>query len=169
MSGTFVLLAAKKTAGAHWIVLWSSRACDLDEPLDKRERRLGNFPPAAVDHERVPTVGHLDDLGDTRISLLALERRVRDRPRHGVVFLAGDNQHRPAIWIVRVDLCFGPWIQVCGRGLEERYSGGWYRKGLIEILGLCFAHRVREAKAELLERQRDRAVAIGGVAEDGPR
>ena len=56
-----------------------------------------------------------------------------------------------------------------GRGLEERYSAGWYRKGLIEILGLCFAHRVRETIAELLERQRDRAVAIGGVAEDGPR
>src|SRR5438309_1553158 len=120
------------------VVRASPGLCDLDEALDEPERRLGNFAPAAVDDERVPTVGHFDDLGDPSISLLALERRVRDRPRHGVVFLAGDNQHRSAIWVLGVDFGFGPRIQVRGRGLEERYSGCWCGKGLIEILGLLF-------------------------------
>src|SRR5438046_10152015 len=53
----------------------------LSEALDEGERRLGDLPPAAVDGERVPAVGHLGDLGHGLVPLLLFVRGVRDRPR----------------------------------------------------------------------------------------
>ena len=73
------------------LVLREEGRGDLDEALNERERRVGDFSPAAVDHEGVSAVGHFDDLGDTNISLLAFERRVRDCPWHRVFLLAGDD------------------------------------------------------------------------------
>src|SRR5204863_395153 len=63
-----------------------------DEPPDERERGVGHFAPAAVDDEGVTAVGHLDDPGDGLVALLLLERRVRDRPRDGVVLFAATTR-----------------------------------------------------------------------------
>jgi hypothetical protein len=136
---------------------------------DERERRVSDLSPAAVDDERVPAVGHFDDLGDSHIALLALERRVRDRPRDRVVFFAGDDQQRSAHRVLGVDFGLRPRVQVGGRGLEERHARRRHGKGLIEVLGLLLAHRVRKAEAELLEGEWDRTVAVGRLAEHGPR
>src|SRR5437762_150157 len=95
----------------------------LGEALDEGERRLGDLPPAAVDHERVPAVGYLGDLGQGLVPLLLLVRGVRDRPRDGVVLLAVDDQERPARGVLRVDLRLGPGIQIGGGRLEERRAG----------------------------------------------
>src|SRR5256886_16451914 len=95
----------------------------LSEALDEGERRLGHLPPAAVDHERVPAVGYLGDLGHGLVPLLLLVRGVRDRPRDGVVLLAVDDQERPARGVLRVDLRLGPGIQIGGGRLEERRAG----------------------------------------------
>src|ERR1700761_1173436 len=51
----------------------SSSLLRLGEALHERERRRGDFLPAAVDRERVPATGNLDDLGDAIIALLQLE------------------------------------------------------------------------------------------------
>ena len=80
------------------------RSLCRDEAVEERERRVGDLPPAAVDRERVAAVRDLDDLGHALVALLLLERRVRDRPRDGVVLLAGDDQERPALGVLRVDL-----------------------------------------------------------------
>ena len=113
-----------------------------------------------------PRSGDLDDLGHARVALLLLVRGVGDRPRHGVVLLAGDDQQRPAIGILGVHLGLGPRIEV-GRGrLEERRAGRRHRVRLVELLGLVLAHGVGEREAELLVGERDGAVAVGGVAED---
>src|SRR5215469_8569341 len=42
---------------------------------------------------------------------------------NGVVLLARDDQQRPALWVLGVDLRLGPGVQVRGRGLEERHAG----------------------------------------------
>jgi hypothetical protein len=102
----------------------ASPACLLarrsDEPLDELERRVGDQSPAAVDRERVTAVRQLDDLGDTRIAPLLLERGIGDRPRHGAVLFPGDDQQRTAVGVLGVDLRLGPRVQV-GRGrLEQR-------------------------------------------------
>src|SRR5207245_10229785 len=47
-----------------------TRPGGLDEALYKSERGLGDLAPAAVDDERVPAVGHLDDLGHRLVALL---------------------------------------------------------------------------------------------------
>src|SRR5207244_1536499 len=90
----------------------------LDVTLDERERCVGDLSPAAIDGKRVPAVGHLDDLGHALIVLLEMERRVRDSPRDRVVLLAGDDQQRPALRVLAVDLRFRPRVEVGGRSLE---------------------------------------------------
>src|SRR5437773_12569671 len=92
----------------------------LSEALDEGERRLGDLPPAAVDHERVPAVGYLADLGRGLVPLLLRLRGVRDRPRDGVVLLAGDDHERPARGDLRVDLRLVPGIQIGAVRLEDR-------------------------------------------------
>ena len=52
----------------------------LDKTFDERERGVGALPPAAVDRQRVPAIGHLDDLGNTRIVLLSRELRLPTEP-----------------------------------------------------------------------------------------
>src|SRR5215217_3469729 len=79
-----------------------------DEALDERERLFGHLPPTAVDGERVTAVGGLFDLGDRRVLSLALERCVCDRPRHRVVLLPLDDQQRPAIRVLGIQLRLGP-------------------------------------------------------------
>src|SRR6516225_2197540 len=52
---------------------------------DERQRRLCDLAPAVVDREGVAAVRHLQFLGHALVLLLALVRRVRDRPWDGVV------------------------------------------------------------------------------------
>ena len=76
--------------------------------------------PAAVDDQRVATAGDLGDLGRARVLGLLLVRRVGDRPRHGVVLLAGDDQQRTAVGVRGVHARLGPRVEVGGGGLEQR-------------------------------------------------
>ena len=116
-----------------------------------------------------PRSGHLGDLGHALVALLLLVGGVGDRPRDRVVLLAGDDQQRPAVGVLAVDLRLGPRVEVGGGGLEERRPGGGHGVGVVELLGLVLADRVGEAEAELLVGQRDGAVAVGGVGEDRRR
>jgi hypothetical protein len=71
----------------------------------------------------MPPAGHLLDLGQALVVLLLVVGGVDDRPRDGVVPLAGDEQQRPAVGVLGVDLGLGPGIQVSRRGLEQRLAG----------------------------------------------
>lgn len=116
----------------------------------------------------MPTIGDLDDLGHALVALLSLERRVRDRPWDRVVLLAGDDQQRPAFWVLGVDFRLGPRVEIGGRGLKERCALRRHSERLVEVLGLLLADGVAEGEVELLERERDRTVAVGRVVEDRP-
>src|SRR3982751_213626 len=107
-----------------------------DEALDEAERGASDLVPAAVDGEGMTAVRHLEDLGDAWIVLLLLVRGMRDRPRHGVILLAGDDEERPTIWIVGVDLHLGPWIEIGGGRLKERHPRGRGGARLIQLLRL---------------------------------
>src|SRR5215213_9998348 len=74
------------------------------EPLDELERRLGDLAPAVVDRERVTSIRHLHDLGHAGVVPLPLVGGVRDRPRHGVILLAVDDQQGTAVGVLRVHL-----------------------------------------------------------------
>ena len=91
---------------------------------DKAERGVGDFPPAAVDHERVAAVRHFCDLRHARVVLLSFVTGLTDRPRDSVVLFAGDDQERTTLRILAVDLDFGPRIQVGGCGLEQGLRTG---------------------------------------------
>src|SRR5260370_22380847 len=75
------------------------RTC-LNEPLHESEGCVRDLAPAAVDDKPMPTVGHLDDLSHRLIAFLPLKRGIRNRPRSGVVFLAGDDQQRSPVWVL---------------------------------------------------------------------
>ena len=141
----------------------------LDEALDEIERRVGDFAPTVVDDQRVAAALHLHDLGHALVALLLLVRSVRDRPRHGVILLAVDDQQRPAIGVLRLDLDFGPRVQVRGRRLEERHARSGHGEGVVELLRFVLAHRVRERVPELLVGERYRAVVVRRVAQHGRR
>lgn len=55
---------------------------------DEGEGDLGHLPPAVINDEGVPPTRHLAELGDGRIVLLQLERRLDDRRRDRMVLLA---------------------------------------------------------------------------------
>src|SRR5258708_13107970 len=74
----------------------------LNEPLHESEGCVRDLAPAAVDDKPMPTVGHLDDLSHRLIAFLPLKRGIRNRPRSGVVFLAGDDQQRSPVWVLPV-------------------------------------------------------------------
>src|SRR2546428_14189592 len=81
-----------------------------------------HFPPAAVDHERVPPVGYLDDLGHRLVVLLLLEVTIGNGPWRRGVLLAGDDEHRPAIGVLGIHLRLGPGVDVGGGRLKEWHS-----------------------------------------------
>ena len=103
----------------------------LDESLDERKRLVGDLAPAAIDRERVAAVRDLDDLSDTRVPPLLLERGVCDRPGHRVVLLAGDDQQRPPLGVLAVNLRLGPRVQVGRRRLEQRCARRRHMEGLV--------------------------------------
>src|SRR5262252_4068254 len=146
----------------------SSSRCsrrDRCEPLDELERLLGDLPPAGVDCQRVPAVRHLDDLGHALVAFLLFVGRVRDRPGNRMVRVGGDDQHRTALRVRRVDFGLRPRIEVRGRRLEERLAGAGDGVAEVQLLRLVLADRVREAVAELLVAEWDRAVPVRGVAQ----
>src|SRR6185369_3674341 len=91
--------SARFTRFLRWLPpIWCSCAAtspaDSDEALHELERRLGDFPPAAVDRERVAAIRHLLDLGHGLVSPLPLVGGVSDRPGNGVVLLSVEDQQR---------------------------------------------------------------------------
>src|ERR1700733_1605236 len=82
-SAACALVTARSTPAPAWVTaptlpsrfrsMVSSSLLRLGEALHERERRRGDFVPAAVDRERVPAAGNLDDLGDALVALLQLE------------------------------------------------------------------------------------------------
>src|SRR6476646_8528662 len=114
----------------------------------------------------MPAALDVDDLGDAGVLQLLLVGGVGDRPRHRVVALAGDDQQRPAVGVLSVDLHLGPRVEVGGGRLEDRRAGAGDRIGLVERLGLRLVDGVGERVAELVVGQGDGAVAVGGVRED---
>src|SRR3954454_12171281 len=96
------------------------RRCSCGEFPYESERGLRDLTPAAVDREGVASSDDLHDLCDALVALLLLVRRVRNRPRNGVVDIAGDDEHRAAVGTLRLDLRFRPRVEVRGRGLEQR-------------------------------------------------
>ena len=140
----------------------------LHEALDELQRRVGDLLPAVVDGERVAAVLELDDLGDrVLVAPLALERRVADRPRHGVVLGARDDEQRAAVGVLGLDLHLGPRVEVGARGLEEREPGGRDRERVVELVRLVLAHHVGERVAELLVGERHRAPWLRGLRSTG--
>ena len=65
--------------------------------LDEGERGVGDFAPSVVDGQGVASAFDLDDLGDTRVALLPLVRRVGDGLGDCVVEVAGGDQQRDAV------------------------------------------------------------------------
>src|SRR5882724_3238684 len=106
----------------------------------EREGDVRDFAPAAVDREGMAAAFHLDDLGQRGILLLQLVRGARDGPWNRVVLLARDDEKRAALRVRRVDLGFGPRVQVRGGGLEQRYTRARYRIRLVKIHRPRFAH-----------------------------
>src|SRR5271165_2796922 len=135
------------------------------EALHEGEGGVGDLPPAAVDGQRVAAAAHLNDLGHVLVVLLVLVGGIGDRPRDGVVLLAGDEQQRPAAGIFGVDLRLGPRVEVGRRRLEQRQARGGHGEGLVELFRLVLRHGVGERVAELVVGERDRAVPVGRVAQ----
>lgn len=56
-------------------------ALSLDKASNERERRLGDFPPAAVNGERVAAIRNFDDFRDPTMAQFTLVRSVRESYR----------------------------------------------------------------------------------------
>ena len=91
-------------AATSWPAASAVGASPSRNHCTKLERGVCNLAPAAVDDQAVPTIGHLDDLGDPGVAALPLEGRVRDGERRRVVLLADDEQEWTAIRVLGGDL-----------------------------------------------------------------
>src|SRR5260370_9397390 len=100
---------------------------DLQLLRNEGERGLGHFTPAVVNGQGMPATRYFMDLSHAGILLLLLVGGMGDRPRHGVVVLAGDDQQRSTVVILRVDLSFGPRAEISGGCLQDRNAGAWHR------------------------------------------
>src|SRR5712692_2984001 len=101
------------TSVSRWLRLMPARARPVagsDEALDEGERGVGDLAPAAVDGERVPAAGDRDELRDRLVPLLAVVGGLRDRRRHGVILVPDDDQQRPPLRVLGVDLRLGPGV-----------------------------------------------------------
>ena len=132
---------------------------------DERERGLGHFTPSVVNRQGMPAVGYFADLGHAGILLLLLVGGMGNRPRHGVVVLAGDDQQRSTLGILRVDLGFRPRIEIGGGRLEDRHTGAGHRVRLVQLVRFALVYGVGEGETELLVGQRDGAGVVEGVAQ----
>ena len=152
----------------------SSRSIDGHSPWSDEpgEDGVGDVAPAVVDGQRVPAPLELLELGDRRGVPVLLEGRPGDHVGHGVVLRSGDEQQRPAVGVLGVDLGLGVHVEVRGGRLEQRPGRRRDRPPFVQRVGLLLAHRVAETEAELLARQGDGPVPVGRVAqrrEAGPQ
>src|SRR4051794_18712418 len=76
------------------------RLSSLGKTLDERETDLGDFPPPAVDRQGMPATRDLPDLRHAFVALLLVERGIRDRPGHGVVELAIEDEERTSLGVL---------------------------------------------------------------------
>ncbi len=111
------------------------------------------------------TVGYFTDLRHTGILLLLLVGSMGNRPWHGVVVLAGDNQQRSTFGILGVDLGFRPRVEIGTGRLEDRHTGAGYRVRLVQLVRFALVYGVGEGEAELLVGQRDGAGVVEGIAQ----
>ena len=118
---------------------------------------------------RVASVRDLHDLRHTGVALLSFVGGVRDRPWHGVVLLAVDDQQGAAVGVLRVHLRFRPRVEVRVGHLRERDPGAGDVERVVEPLRLVLVKRVRPAILELVEGECDRATSPGRVDEERPR
>src|SRR6266571_3586024 len=98
----------------------------------------------------MPATGYFADLSDSWIFLLSLVGGMGNRPRHGVVVLAGDDQQRSTPGILRVDLGFRPRVEIGGGRLEDRHTRAGHRVRLVEFMRLALVDGVGEGVTELL-------------------
>jgi len=150
--------ALETIAQEDFVVTFAS-ADRLDEALDEVECRLGDLAPAVVDREGVPPVRDLHDLRHAGVAPLLLVGGVRDRPRHGVVLRAVDDQQGTAVGVRRVHLRLRPRVEVRVAHLGQGDPGAGDVERLVELLCLLLLQRVRPAVLELAGRERDRAAA----------
>src|SRR6266550_9260140 len=132
----------------------------------EREGGLGHFTPAVVNGQGMPAARYFVDLRHAGILLLLLVGGMGNRPRHGVVVLARDDQQRSTSRILRVDLSFRPWVEVGGGCLEERHTGAGHRVRLVQLVRFALVDSVGEGETELLVSKRDGAGVVEGVAQD---
>jgi hypothetical protein len=102
----------------------------------ERQAPLGDLLPAAIDRQAVTSALDLEDLRDAGVVALFPEGGVGDRPRHDVILLAGEDQQRSALRIVRVDLDLRQRVEVGHRRLEQRLARPGDRVGVVQIAGL---------------------------------
>src|SRR6266702_8830101 len=117
----------------------------------------------------MPAVGYFMDLSHAGILLLLLVGGMRNSPRDGVVVLAGDDQQRPTLGILRVDLGFRPRVEIGGGRLEERHTGAGHRVHLVQLVSFALVYGVGEGETELLVGKRDGAGVVEGIAQDRRR
>src|SRR5947199_10448473 len=108
---------------------------------DERERGLGHITPSMVNCQGVPAAGYFTDLSHAGILLLFLIGGMGDRPRHGVVVLAGDDQQWSTFGIFGVDLSFRPWVEIGGGCLEDRHTGAGHRVRLVQGVRFALVYR----------------------------
>src|SRR2546428_2763669 len=94
----------------------------------------------------MPATGYFADLSDSWIFLLSLVGGMGNRPRHGVVVLAGDDQQRSTLGILRVDLGFGPRVEIGSGRLEDRHPGARHRVRLIQRVRFALVTALAKAK-----------------------
>src|SRR5947208_14054853 len=114
-------------------------------------------------------VWYLVDLGHAWILLLLLVGGMGNRPRHGVVVLAGDDQQRSTLGVLRVDPGFRPRVEIGAGCLEERHTGAGHRVRLVQLVSFALVYGVGEGETELLVSQRDGARVVEGVAQHRSR
>src|SRR6266702_3487957 len=117
----------------------------------------------------MPAVGYFMDLSHARVLLLLLVGGMGDRPRDGVVVLAGDDQQRSTLGILRVDLGFCPRVDIGGGCLEDRHAGARHRVFLVQLVRFALVYGVGEGVTELLVGQRDGTGVVKRVAQDRRR
>src|SRR6266516_4369809 len=111
----------------------------------------------------MPATGYFADLSDSWIFLLSLVGGMGNRPWHGVVELARDDQQRSTLGILRVDLGFGPRVEIGAGRLEDWHPGAGHRVRLVEDVRFALVDGVGEGETELLVGQRDGAGVVEGV------
>src|SRR5258707_13929977 len=98
----------------------------------------------------MPATGYFMNLGHAGVLLLFLIGGMSDRPRHGVVVLARDDQQRSTLGILRVDLGFRPWVEIGGGRLEDRHTGARHPVRLVQLGRFVLVYGIGEGVTELL-------------------